>query len=49
MSRLLLVLLAALSGGCMTATIEQSRHTLTGVGDGDSIVVLALLPRVFPL
>ena len=41
MSRLLLVVLAALTGGCMTATIEQSRHTLTGVGDGDAIVVLA--------
>jgi hypothetical protein len=42
MSRLALVMLAALAGGgCMTATIEQSRHTLTGVEDGDSIVVLA--------
>ena len=41
MSRLLFVVLAALTGGCMTATIEQSRHTLTGVGDGDAIVVLA--------
>ncbi|UCC14606.1 MAG: hypothetical protein JSW21_01170 [Gammaproteobacteria bacterium] len=27
--------------GCMTAHIEQSRHTLTGVGDGDAIVILA--------
>jgi hypothetical protein len=41
MYRLLLVALATLTGGCMTATIEQSRHTLTGVGDGDAIVVLA--------
>jgi hypothetical protein len=42
MSRLALVVLAALAGGgCMTATIEQSRHTLTGLEDGDSIVVLA--------
>ena len=42
MSKLALVVLAALAGtGCMTATIEQSRHTLTGVEEGDSIVVLA--------
>ncbi len=42
MGRLALIVLAALAGaGCMTATIEQSRHTLTGVGDGDSVVVLA--------
>ena len=42
MHRLAILALAALAGsGCMTATIEQSRHTLTGVGDGDSIVVLA--------
>jgi hypothetical protein len=42
MPRFAILIVAALSGtGCMTATIEQSRHTLTGIGDGDSIVVLA--------
>ena len=42
MNRLAIVALSALLGsGCMTATIEQSRHTLTGVGDGESVVILA--------
>lgn len=32
---------AMLVTGCMTAHVEQSRHTLTGVGEGDSVVILA--------
>lgn len=39
--RWLLCLSAFLVGGCMTARVEQSRHTLTGIGDGDAVVVLA--------
>lgn len=38
---LLGVTAAGLLTGCMTAHVEQSRHTLTGVGDGDSVVILA--------
>jgi hypothetical protein len=34
-------LVALTCGGCMTAHIEQSRHTLTGVGHGDTVVILA--------
>ena len=30
-----------LLAGCMTAHVQQSRHTLTGVGDGEAVVILA--------
>ena len=32
---------AVLASGCMTAHIEQSRNTLTGVGEGEAVVILA--------
>lgn len=37
----LVAIIPLLLGGCMTAHIEQSRHTLTGVGDGEAVVILA--------
>ena len=36
-----LVCVAAMTSGCMTAHIEQSRNTLTGVGEGEAVVILA--------
>ena len=41
-SRNCMIFLVALAlGGCMTANIEQSRHTLTGMGEGEAVVILA--------
>ena len=41
-SRNCMIFLVALAlGGCMTAHIEQSRHTLTGMGEGEAVVILA--------
>ncbi len=40
--RLLLVLaIGALSGGCMTSRVEESKNSATGIGAGESVVILA--------
>lgn len=36
-----LVLLAALSSGCMTARMEESKNSATGIAAGESVVILA--------
>lgn len=39
--RWIIIFASMAATGCMTANIEQSRHTLTGLEDGESVAVLA--------
>lgn len=40
-TRLLVILLSVVLTGCVTSRIEDARETVTGIGEGESVVIMA--------